>query len=405
MRRGSKVLLRISLLVACILSVSFSALVQAQDAPAPPGQKVILGLFPSGGEDGDRFEFTVEPGQSAEMNATLVSFGEEPIRLRSYPSHIIPIVNGGLQIPSFGVEPEGTVTWLDYPTEELILNPQEPVERTLKVTVPEGTPPGQYVNAIALETLDPITAEGSPFEQFYRKVVSVYVTVPGDVAVDFQIDDPQVIVNGGQSAIQFFVENTGNTRIDLVGSVSLSDASGTVVFEGDMILGPVYMGQITTVQAPMSSVPAPGVGYEISYSFEDRETGAAQSSDAVAIEVPEDESGRSGDSIQFENVSIEPNAEDIAFANVSVDVVISQSAQRSSRLTLSVYHNGEFVEDFVLADNLSLPIGSTTVSQRYIPATSWESGTYSFSLKLESVNTGQQELLLEKQDVATIEVP
>lgn len=409
MRRGLKILIYMVLSIACILPSSLLVMAQDQDAEDTDGIRspgVVLAIFPVDGQDGDRFEFTLEPGQSQEMTAVLVNFGAEPIRLRSYASHIVPVANGGMQIPGFGTEPEGTVSWIEYPTEEeLILQPGEPVERTLRVTVPEGTPPGQYVNAVALETLDPVTSEGSPFEQYFRKVVSVYVTVPGDVVVDFSFDEHRVLVNRGQSAIQISIVNSGNTRIDLEGTVTLLDGSGAVIHQGNLILGPIYMGQSTILQVPLPSVPPPGEDYQLSYSFNDRNSSESVSGDEVAVTVPEDASIAADAPVQFTNVAIEPNADPIVFANVSVDVVLTQSAQRSTRLTLSVHRDGELVEDFVLAENLSLPIGTTTVSQRYLPATSWEPGTYTFSLRLESTGSGQQGLILEQQDVATIEVP
>lgn len=402
-----KILISSLLSIACLLSISYAALpTKAQDTePAQSSNEVVLGLFPAGGQDGDRFEFVVEPGQSEEMTAVLVSFGNDPVRLRSYASHIVPIANGGMQIPPFDTEADGTVSWIEYPTEELVLNPSEPLERTIKVTVPDGTPPGQYVNAVALETLDPIVTEGSPFAQYYRKVVSVYITVPGDVVVDFVIDDPVVLVNRGQAAVQMTAENSGNVRVDLEGTLTLRDQSGAVVHEGNVFLGPIYMGQSVPIQVPLANVPPAGDDYTVAFTFSDKTSSVNKSSEQMVVSVPEDTATSADLPIHFANVTVEPNADPIVFVNVSVDVVLNQTAHRSTVLTLSVFHDGEHVEDFVLADNLSLPIGTTSVSQRYLPATDWESGTYTFSLKLESKSSDQISLLLEEESVATLEVP
>lgn len=405
MRRGLKFFYCMFLSITCTFSAILPVTAQDTAETSPVAHDVALGLYPAGGIDGDRFEFTIEPGQSDEMTAVLMNAGPEPLRLRSFASHIIPVPNGGMQVPDHGTEPEGTVSWIDYPDEEITLQPDEQVERVIRVTVPEGTPPGQYVNAVALATLDPIITEGSPFAQYYRKVVSVYVTVPGDVVTDFSFDEYKVLVNRGRSAMQFSVHNNGNTRIDLSGTVSLSDRSGTVIHEGSVLLGPIYMGQSTIVQVLLPIVPAPGDDYTVSFSLTDKNSAETVSENQIAVSVGEDADPGDEEPLRFTNVSVEANAEPIVFANVSVDIESTQSSFRSTTLTLSVFLDGVLLEEFVMAENLSLEIGSTTVSQRYLPASNWEPGTYTFSLKLESTSDGQTALLLEQPDVATLEVP
>ena len=51
--------------------------------------------------------------------------------------------------------------------------------------------------------------------------------------------------------------------------------------------------------------------------------------------------------------------------------------------------------------------GTTTVSQRYLPLTGWETGSYGLSLKLETVNPGDGavSVLLQSDNVAPVNVP
>lgn len=398
-----------SSLVAIILGLSsLISVALAQDAPAPSADDfdVRVAIYPQGGEDGERFELTADPGQSIEAVAMISNFGAEPIELRTFVSHIVPVTNGGLVVPESGTELEGTALWFEYPTEEFTLQPGEVVERTMRISVPDGTPPGEYVNAVAIETVNPINqADGGPFEQFLRKIVSVYVRVPGEVTPDFSIGEPEVLVRQGQASIRVPVVNEGNVRLDLTGSISLLDSAGTVLVEGQVLTGPIYMGQTVPLQVPIGVPPEPGDGYQVSVDVTDSNSEESRTVEPVAVVVPEDSNPIEAAPVAFNNVIVEPNADPIVFANVSVDIEISGTSHRSTRLKLSVFHDGEHVEDFVLADNLALDPGTNTVTQRYLPGTNWESGTYTFSLTLETVSSGQTTPLFAKSDVATLEVP
>lgn len=400
-----KALLGIFILTFMCLS-PFATVAQGTPGAEQPTDTsgILISIGPKGGEDGSRFEAEIKAGESTEMIAVLQNHGTESIELRTYRAGLIPTVNGGLKIAERDAAPEGSALWIEFASEEFTLGPGEAIERTLKITVPENTPPGQYVNAVALETVKPVNeTEGAAFQQYFRKVVSVYVTVPGDVVTDFTLGDPEVLVAQGRSGVQIPVSNTGNVRIDLIVDLKISDSAGNTIHEGQVKLGPIYMGQVTMIQVPFASVPPAGE-YLISYSVTDTTSAVEQSSQDQALSVPEDAQPLEIAPISFENVVVEPNADPIVFANVSVDVNVN-TAYRSTRLTMSVYLNGDLVEDFVLAENLSLAQGTTTVSQRYLPATNWESGTYTFSLKLESTESGQTSLLYEESDVATLEVP
>lgn len=405
MNRSFKYLTLLVMLLMMLPSSLLGAFAQESTPDTSAEQEISLGVFPVGGMDGDRFEFELEPGETAVVGVFLINGGENPLRLNAFASHLIPVVGGGLQIPPSDTPAEGTVSWLNFPSEEMTLGPGESVERVLTVTVPEDAQPGQYVNALALETLDPITEPGSPFEQFYRKVVSVYVTVPGEVVSSFTVSDPTVEVVGMDTVITLPIENTGNIRVDLTGNISLTGPDGNTLFSGSILMGPLYMGQATTVQVFLPGVIDPGDGYQVAYELVDGTSAVSASSEGVAVTVAENASTAADKPYAFDNVSIQPNADPIVFAEVSVDVVNTGVAHSSTRLTMSVLHNGELVEDFVLADNLSLPLGTTTVTQRYLPATEWESGTYTFSLKLESVGSDQPSLLFEQPEIAILEVP
>lgn len=404
---GYKSKLAISKIVFVILIAFLPTMVSAQDASTPepyvPASGVLIAIHPKDKDDGSRFEAEVEQGKSVTLTAMMTNFGADPIELRTYFGDILPSSNGGLTMADRVSEKTGSAQWIQFPEEEFTLDSQQSREMDMTITVPDGTAPGQYVSAVALETVKPIGDTTGSFDQYFRKVVSVYITVPGEVVVDFSLGEPEILIAGGLSGVQIPITNSSNTRIDLTGNITLTADDGTVVHSGEIKLGPIYMGQETVIQVAFANLPAAG-DYTISYTLTDVTSGVSQSTSDVAIVVPEGESTEIAP-IAFDNVVVEANADPIVFANISVDVTVADANYRSTRLSLSVYHNGEHVEDFVLADNLSLSQGVTSVTQRYLPATNWESGEYTFSLKLESTEGGQTSLLFEEEDVATLEVP
>jgi hypothetical protein len=73
----------------------------------------------------------------------------------------------------------GTTTWLDYPAETLDLDPGRKVERDFTVTIPDDTPPGQYITGIVLQTAEPIAVgESTMLRQNIVKAIAVFITIP-----------------------------------------------------------------------------------------------------------------------------------------------------------------------------------------------------------------------------------
>lgn len=396
--------LMVLLIITLLVPIPTLAQSVSTPEPEPSAPEVVISVRPEGTVDGARFEATVDPGGSVEFTAVLENYGEAPIKLRTYISDVLPTLNGGLSVAAPDSERTGITTWVTYETEEFELQPGESILRPILIQVPEGTPPGQYVNAVVLETVDPVDVSGM-IRQFFRKIVTIYVTVPGEAVADFSLGEPEMIIDSGRAGVLIPVQNLGNVRLELEVEYALMNPDGTVFFNNLLRLGVIYMGQDTYMILGFISVPPPGE-YVLNVTATDRDSQQQRAITDVTITAPEVEESPPIQPVTFENVSIEPNGDPIAFANVSVELQTATDTFSSTRLTLSVYHNGEFVEDFVLAENLAITVGQpTTVTQRYLPATSWETGTYSFSLKLESTEGGTASILLEEKDVATLEVP
>lgn len=399
---------------ACLLLMTTlnGSVAFAQDQATPPAQEsatseTLFSVRPEGGSDGDRFEVELAPGATASLTVLLANAGTIPMELHSFTSDVKTAANGGLTMEQEDTELHAPTTWMQFPSETVALTPGQEVAREFTITVPEGTAPGQYVNAIAVQTVDDYAIEGSSnFRQRVRKVLAVYITVPGDLQGDFTLGQPEVEYRVRGPVILVPLQNTGNVRLRPHGEVTVNDPTGVELMKAPVAMGSVFGGHNTVVEVRMNAMLPPGE-YLLSASLVDDESGATSTLDNIAFQMPEPEVEAAANPIAVQSMTVTPNASPIQFADVALEIANGDAIVPSSRLTVSVFRNGELVEDFVLADSLVLNPGITTVQQRYIPITGFESGTYTFAIKLESVdsNSGVATVLLNVDNVATLEVP
>ncbi len=73
-----------------------------------------------------------------------------------YKADIVTLPNGGLGVLDAGSVPTGPTTWLEFASETYTWDEGEGVERTFSVTVPEGTPSGEYATALVIQNAEPV---------------------------------------------------------------------------------------------------------------------------------------------------------------------------------------------------------------------------------------------------------
>jgi hypothetical protein len=204
--------------------------------------------------------------------------------------------------------------------------------------------------------------------------------------------------------------------------VTLLNADGAEVATGEIAMGSVYMGDTAPFEIWLPNAIAVG-GYRVSVDLTDPDTGVSASLEDVPVTVVPEATPEpvvvstpvvapTATPVPIEPVTVQAvevagNAEDIQFANVAFDIENTGNHLTRTRVTLAVSHDGESVEEFVIDDNLPLPVGTTSVEDRYIPPTGWESGTWTFSITIHSItgNDSVETVVVSEEDVATIEVP
>ncbi len=363
-------------------------------------------ILPVDGQDGDYFTLEAEPGTSHELKVLLANADDQPLGLRTFASDVLPAVNGGFAVASADTPPTGTATWLDYAPETFDFEPGQGVERTFKVNIPDDAEPGQYIAGLTLETAEPLDVEGTElFKQVIQKSIAVFIIVPGPEKPAFALLDPEFVADPSSPRIEIHVENSGNVLVKPAGELTLTNESGEKIFSAPIQMGSVYAGMTVLLSVPVASSVSDG-DYIMSVELSDEETSTSASIPSESIFVTREVQAPA----QFElagSVTLMPDGAKPSFADVTVTVNNIGSAAQQSELILAARRDGELVETFTLAPSLALPPGETTIAQRYIPPTGWETGTWTFviSLNLIDPTTGSATTVATLDSIPEVEIP
>ena len=154
--------IRITFLSSFIVALAFLAV------PAF-AQGFTFGLRPEDQSIG-YFQYSLEPGESLEDAVLAVNGTEDPLRL------IVTVVAGHTELTggiSFPGEADGPAAWIVLPDEGLVDVPSKlAVRMPFTLTVPEGTPPGEYVAGFMATPEDPSVFSGEVGEgQLHVQVI------------------------------------------------------------------------------------------------------------------------------------------------------------------------------------------------------------------------------------------
>jgi len=250
-------------------------------------------------ESGQFFDLTLERGETQELQVEVANHGHESVLARTYAADGYTIINGGFAAKLFGEQTSGTTLWLEYPDEELTLGPAEGLTIDFRVTVPEKTPPGEYITALVAENVVPYSGseQGSvAIEQVIRTVVAVAIDVPGPDRPALEIGAVGHKEAAGMSFVSFEVLNGGNVHLKPSGEFSLQDAGGTELASAKPVMDSVYAGTETLLEAPLSEALRSG-GYCAELSLADEETGVTAATECLpfTIAAPVTEDPGAGD--------------------------------------------------------------------------------------------------------------
>lgn len=384
----------------------------AQTPAASPGTTAEAGrgplfvLRPAEGQDGDFFAVEAEPGSTQTLTAVIGNADTEPLTLRTYAADAFTLVNGGFGVRHEDDPVDDVGAWLEYEAGTIDLEPDAAIEREITVTVPDDAGPGQYIAGVVLQTAEPIEIEGSAmFRQVVRKSVAVLITIPGETKPALELGEGELVTGVSGTRLSIPVRNAGNVLLKPAGEVLLVDSAGNTAFTQHVAMGSVYAGMETTLEIPLPGALPEG-DYALSASLADRETSASDELDAQAVTLSREVAAEAPIEISSATVEPKPEAGNVQFAAVSVVIDNRDVPVDGAKVVLGVAQDGEPVEEFLLAQSVTLQPGETAFEQRYIPMDGWSAGEWSFTVTLQSVDprSGAEATLLSEDVADTIVV-
>lgn len=375
-----------------------------EGTPVPVDLAPKFGLFPIGDFENGYFEVEVAAGDSVQLAAGVINIGEVSVGVRTYATNAFNPPNGGFAAGSDEDEATGATLWLDYVPQQFVLEPNETREQAFTVAVPEGTPPGQYIAALVVQTDGAVEIPGNDmFTQVVRGAMSVEITVPGKQAPSFEVLDPVFPEDSTVSMLSIPVSNTGNVLVKPAGEVVVTTSGGEVVLTSSVEMGSVYAGSTVPVQILVPD-QLPYGEYVVSAQLKDANSRASGS----IAGVPAEYRGHvvaEAPTLEVADVEVVPSGSPLRYVDISGSIVNNGSTISAADVMLDVKRDGHDVESYPLARNMALSEGSSDFAQRYVPMEEWEAGVYSFEISVSANVEGTETLLGRFEIEQTVDVP
>ncbi len=393
-----RVLLRgwmVMAMLACAMGpgAAIGAAERESEASPPPTELPRFSISALGDHDDQWFEVTIEAGETANLTAAIRNAGDVEATLRTFAANAVNPPNGGFAAATEVEAPAGAARWLGYPTETFDSQPGDERQVDFTVSVPSGTPPGEYVAALVVQTAEPIGIPGTEtFNQIIRGTISVEITVPGDMTSGFDLGAPVVSPAADWWTLDVPIANTGTARIRPQGELVVTTTDGEAVSTSDVEMGSVYGGNTSSVRINLPG-QLPFGDYLVSLNLTDEATGASASLDAAPITLAEPEVAEEPVFV-VDQAAVTPNGEPVQYAAVAATITNNGADIPTANVTLVVRRDGEDVESYPLGRNQALPRGSTDFTQRYIPVDGWREGAYTFRLVISAVSGGTETMLI-----------
>jgi len=345
-------------------------------------------------------ELELEPGATGELRVGVTNSGSVPVELTLFRADAVAMINGGFAAADLADEPTGHTLWMDLEPTEIGAEPGETTEIAISVAIPADAAPGQYVTSLVAQT-NPLAITGTEmFNQVLRNALPVVISVPGPVTPGMDVGEPVIAAQAALRFIQIPVANTGNILIKPEGEVVMTTPDGEPVIIAPVAMKSIYLGLATEIRVAIPDQVAPG-DYRISYVLTEPTHGlqATQDDVPVTLTVPEAAEAEEAATLVIDPVTVTPTGDPVQFADVAVTLVNNGSAIPTARVSLVVLRDGEEVETYDLANNQALPQGTSTISQRYLPATGWKTGTWTFRVVVTGLDASGAETALAEVDV------
>ena len=271
--------------LALIAAVSLFAGVVAPGAALAQSGQINLALLPVG-QAGSFFDLTMRPGETRGLEVEIANNGDAALAIRTYAADVYTIINGGFGGSLRDEARTGATQWLDYSTSIRQLSAGDSIRRSLTVSVPVDTGPGEYISSILLENDRPMPGGGAvSLDQIVRQAIAVVVTVPGERSPALTIGEASHKIVAGRSIVGVAVANPGNVRLKPIATFVLLDAAGARVSEASVPMDTFYAHTATSIEVQLDALLVPGT-YTVRLALDAVEGVRAEATATLVVQGP-----------------------------------------------------------------------------------------------------------------------
>ncbi len=204
------------------------------------------------------FFHSLEAGTTIEDGIEVLNHASVSEVFDVYAVDMVPSSNGGLAPAPRSVAPRGPATWITLRSGAAELEPDTSELIRFEVTVPTGTPPGEYKAALVVEPRS--SADSGTVVSKTRIALPITTTVLGAVNLDIALGDLVFRHDDGSISFELPITNTGDVTftasgdIDITGWLHSTPATIALVPE-DLTLAP---GEAATARAVWEDPPLIG---------------------------------------------------------------------------------------------------------------------------------------------------
>lgn len=240
-------------------------LVSAADATAGAPRLSLTQSFPHG-----YIEATLTPGQSLHTALAIGDGGTVAATYRvlpvdGYTSSATGVVYGDAVTPfrdgADGNGELGAGHWISVGASSVHIQPGQQQDVTVVVTVPPGTPPGDWIGGVSVENPAPAPAAsaGAELNITEAAAMAVVVHVPGadDIGALF-LGRPTVVAHGVEQFLRIPLRYTGNLLVKPVFAFTLTDSHGSTVARRGGRFDTFVPHTAMTYEVPLIPSLAPG---------------------------------------------------------------------------------------------------------------------------------------------------
>lgn len=173
------------------------------------------------------FIYTLNPGEKKSDELLVQNNSDEPVAVMLYPVDSTPSTDGGFALEQM-VEPRDFVgAWIALSQDKVELGPRESKIVPFEIAVPNDPKlnVGEHTGGIIIQKLNQQAAELGGIQLLTRMGVRVYVTIPGEIVKNIEIEKftVDVIEEKNVYVASLVVKNSGNVSQDVIMKVSVKN--------------------------------------------------------------------------------------------------------------------------------------------------------------------------------------